>query len=167
MLKGAKDSAVKARTQAMNQMKVLTITAPVELRELLCGLEGLKLVARCIRFRPGGVVTPGAAAKYALRSLACRYQQLSEEINRVRTELSRVVSETAPVLTASLGISPDTAATLLVTAGDNLERLRSEAAFAALCGVSPTPASSGKTNRHRLNRGGNRWANAALCRLWL
>ncbi len=165
MLKGAKDSAVKARTQAINQMKALTITAPVELREALCGLEGIKLVARCAGFRPGAVVTPLSAAKYALRSLARRCRQLSEEINHIKTELSRLVAETAPALTEPIGIGPDTAATLLVTAGDNPERLRSEAAFAALCGVSPIPASSGKTNRHRLNRGGDRRANAALYRI--
>ncbi len=106
-----------------------------------------------------------AAAKYALRSLACRYSQLSKEIHDLRAELERLIQATAPALVNAFGIGPDTAASLLVAAGSNPGRLHSEAAFASLCGVSPIPASSGKTNRHRLNRGGDRQANAALYRI--
>ena len=106
-----------------------------------------------------------AAAKYALRSLACRYRQLSEEVHDLEAELTRLTRRASPTLVSMFGVGPDTAATLLVTAGSNPERLHSEAAFAALCGVCPIPGSSGKTNRHRLNRGGDRQANAALHRI--
>ena len=116
-------------------------------------------------FRPGRLDNPTAAAKYALRSLACRYRQLSEEIHDLKAELERLTLTASPTLVSMFGVGPDTAATLLVTAGSNPERLHSEAAFAALCGVSPIPASSGKTNRHRLNRGGDRQANASLHRI--
>ena len=165
MLKSAKDSAVKARTQAINQMQALVVTAPAELRETLDGLPAAALTARCKSFRPGRLDNPTAAAKYALRSLAGRYRQLSEEIHDLKAELERLTQTASPTLVSMFGVGPDTAATLLVTAGSNPERLHSEAAFAALCGVSPIPASSGKTNRHRLNRGGDRQANAALHRI--
>jgi len=167
MLKNAKDSAVKARTQAINQMKALVVTAPVELRETLDGLAAGALVTRCTSFRPGSLGDPAAAAKYVLRSLARRYRQLAAEIRDLEAELDRLTSQAAPALSGTFGVGPDTAATLLVAAGSNPERLHSEAAFAALCGVNPIPASSGKTNRHRLNRGGDRQANAALFRIVL
>ena len=109
------------------------------------------------------MATP-AADKLALRSLA-RHQQLTAEIRALDAEAARIITETAPALLQAFCVGPDTAAALLITAGDNPERLRSEPAFAALCGVSPLPASSGKTNRHRLNRGGDRRANAALHRV--
>jgi len=112
-------------------------------------------------------VAPLAAAKHALRSLARRHDQLNSEVEVIDSELVRLTSETAPALVEVFGVGPDTAATLLVTAGSNPQRLRSEAAFAALCGVNPIPASSGKTNRHRLNRGGDRQANRALHRIVL
>ena len=94
-----------------------------------------------------------------------RYYQLSKEIHDLKAELERLTRTAAPALVSVFGVGPDTAATLLIAAGSNPERLHSEAAFASLCGVSPIPASSGKTNRHRLNRGGDRQANAALCRI--
>ena len=165
MLKSAKNSAVKARTQAVNQMKALVVTAPAELREPLDGLGTNALAARCGNFRPGNLDTPTAAAKYALRSLARRYRQLSNEIQDLRNELQRLIRTTAPSLVEAFGVGPDTAADLLIAAGSNPDRLNSEAAFASLCGVNPIPASSGKTNRHRLNRGGDRQANAALYRI--
>ena len=165
MLKSAKDSAVKARTQAVNQMKALVVTAPAELRETLDGLATNALATRCRRFRPGRLHNPTAAAKYTLRSLACRYRQLNKEIEDLKAELERLIRMTAPALVKAFGVGPDTAAALLVAAGSNPDRLHSEAAFASLCGVSPVPASSGKTNRHRLNRGGDRQANAALYRI--
>jgi transposase len=165
MLKNTKDSAVKARTQAINQMKALVVTAPAELRETLDGLAVGGLAKRCSSFRPGPLGDPTAAAKYALRSLARRHRQLGAEIQNLEAELDRLTRAVAPALVGTFGIGPDTAATLLVTAGSNPERLHSEAAFAALCGVSPIPASSGKTNRHRLNRSGDRQANAALYRI--
>ena len=167
MLKCAKDSAVKARTQAVNQMKALVVTSPAELRETLDGLSATALAARCKNFRPGRLDDPTAAAKYALRSLACRYHQLSKEFHDLEAKLERLTQKAAPALVSVFGIGPDTAATLLIAAGSNPERLHSEAAFASLCGVNPIPASSGKTNRHRLNRGGDRQANAALYRIVL
>ena len=162
MLKIARDSAIKARSQAMSQMKSLLVTLPAELRETLDDLPVSKLARRCAGFRPGEVSTITSAAKFTLRSIARRRQQLSDEISALDSELARLTEETAPELVQAFGMGPNTAATLLVTAGDNPERLRSKSAFAALCGVSPIPASSGKTNRHRLNRGGDRRANSAL-----
>ena len=167
MLKTAKNSALKARTQAINQMKALIITAPAELRQTLEGLTKGTLITRCVGFRPGDLVTPMTAAKHALRSLARRYRHLTSEIEDLESELDQLTLMTAPALVEVFGVGADTAASLVVTAGDNPERLKSEAAFAALCGVSPIPASSGKTNRHRLNRGGDRQANAALHRVVL
>ena len=165
MLKTAKDSAIKARTQAINQMKALVITAPAALRESLEGLAAGALAAKCKSLRPSPMVNPTAAAKYTLRSLACRHRQLSEEINELEAQLQALTKTAAPALVGIYGVGPDTAATLLVAAGSNPERLHSDAAFAALCGANPLPASSGKTNRHRLNRGGDRQANAALYRI--
>ena len=167
MLKSAKDSAVKARTQAVNQMRALVVTAPAALRETLDGLTATALAARCKSFRPGRLVNPIAAAKYTLRSLACRYLQLSKEIHELQVQLERLAGMANPALVSIFGVGLDTAATLLISAGSNPQRLRSEAAFASLCGVNPIPASSGKTNRHRLNRGGDRQANAALHRIVL
>ena len=165
MLKSAKDSATKARTQAVNQMKAVAITAPAELREKLDGLGAGALAARCRSFRPGRLDNPTAEAKYTLRFLACRYRRLSEEIQDLKAEFQRLILTAAPALVNSFGIGPDMAAALLITAGSNPDRLNSEAAFASLCSVNPIPASSGKTNRHRLNRGGDRQANAALYRI--
>ena len=165
MLKSTKDSAVKARTQAMNQMKALVLTAPAKLREALEGLSAKALATRCAPLRPGRLASPSAAALYALRSMARRWLHLAAEIRDLHAELDRLTRSASPTLVAAFGVGPDTAATLLVTAGDNPQRPRSEAAFAALCGVSPILASSGKTNRHRLNRGGDRRANASLYRI--
>ena len=165
MLKSAKDSAVKARTQAINQMRALVVTAPVQLREHLAGLTAAALVTPCKSLRPGRLEGPTTAAKYALRSLARRYRQLSNEIKDLEAEIQRLTRTAAPALVDGFGIGPDTAATLLIAAGSNPDHLHSEAAFASLCGVNPIPASSGKTNRHRLNRGGHRHANGALHRI--
>ena len=165
MLKSAKDSAVKARTQAINQMRALIVTAPANLRESLDGLSVSDLVTRCRSFRIGHLRGPISAAKYTLRSLACRYHQLTGEISDLKAELANLIGTASPTLLDIVGVGPGTAATLLTTAGSNPERLHSEAAFAALCGVCPIPASSGKTNRHRLNRSGDRQANSALHRI--
>jgi len=97
-----------------------------------------------------------------LRTLARRWQQLQAELTQLDGQLQELVSAVAPALVALPGIGVDTAGQLLVTAGDNPQRLRSEAAFAHLCGTAPIPASSGRTDRHRLNRGGDRHANNAL-----
>jgi transposase len=162
-LRSARHSAVKARSQAANQLQALLVTAPETLRHRLRELPTKELVATCARFRPGddpdNVQT---ATKFALRSVARRHEALSKEIAELDTQLDRLVAEVAPGLISLPAIGTHHAATLLVVAGDNPERLKREASFANLCGVSPVEASSGKVVRHRLNRGGNRDANRAL-----
>ena len=163
-IKIAKDTAVKARTQAMVTLKTLVVTAPPELREQLDGLPRMALIERCAGLRPGSMTTPLAATKHALRSLARRWQQLQLEIKEHERYLTTITGVIAPAMVAAFGIGPDTAAEMLIVAGDNPERVRSEPAWAKLCGVCPVPASSGMTSRHRLNRGGHRQANSALYR---
>jgi transposase len=164
-LRVARASAIKARTQAINALKALLVTAPAELREQLRGLSTVRLVHTAAELEPGPVTTPVAAAMLGLRTLARRYQALSAEITTLDVELDRLTRTTAPKLLALFGVGADSAGALLVAAGDNPERLRSDAAFSMLCGASPIEASSGKTRRHRLNRGGDRQANAALHRI--
>ncbi len=163
-LRSARQSAVKASTQAANQLQaLLLVTAPEVLRHRLRKLPTKELVATCARLRPGD--DPGnieTTTKFALRSVARRHEALSEEIAQLDAQLDRLVAEVAPGLIRLPAIGTHHAATLLVVAGDNPERLRSEASFASLCGVSPIEASSGKVVRHRLNRGGDRDANRAL-----
>jgi transposase len=162
-LRGARRSAVKARVQAANLLQAMLVTAPEKLRHSLRGLPTKELVALTARFRLGGDPEDvEAATKFALRSVARRYQALSEEIAELDVWLERLVTEAAPELVCLPGVGTNHAATLLVLAGDNPERLKSEASFASLCGVSPVEASSGKVIRHRLNRGGNRDANRVL-----
>jgi len=121
------------------------------------------LITACARLRPAGeVADPEHATKTALRRLARRHQFLSEEISAADAELRTLVTAVAPGLTALPGVGTQVAGQLLTTVGDNPHRLHSEAAFAHLCGVAPIPASSGRTRRHRLNRGGDRAANNAL-----
>lgn len=163
-VKVAKDVAVKARTAAMISLKQVIVTAPPELREQLQDLPKMALISRCAGLRPGPVTTVPAAAKHALRSIARRWQQLNDEIKAHEKLLAQLTGQLTPQLAAAFGIGPDTAAELLIVAGDNIGRVRSEAAWARLCGVAPIPASSGKTTRHRLNRGGHRQANSALYR---
>jgi transposase len=156
-------SAQKARSQAANQLRALLVTAPADLRQQLRALTLTELVKTAAAWRPGR--EPGnhtTVVKHSLRSLARRHQQLTEEIRDLDKHLARLVTETAPDLIAVKGLGPLTCAALLVAVGDNPQRLRSESAFAHLCGAAPVPASSGKTNRHRLNRGGDRQANYAL-----
>jgi transposase len=164
-LRVARQTAVKARTQAINALKALLITAPHELREQLDGLPTSRLIRQAAALDPGTLTTPTAATMLALRGLARRCQHLDAEIGLLAGRLDQLTTTTAPTLRQLLGVGPDSAAALLIAAGDNPRRLRSEAAFAALCGSSPVEASSGKTVRHRLNRGGDRQANAALHRI--
>ena len=166
-LRVARRSAVKGRTQAINQLKALVLTGPAELRQALAGQTTRQLLATCRRLRadkrPAEAADPvTAAAKVTLRRLARRIAALTEEIDELDTELRPLVALTAPALMDVYGVGTEVAAQLRVTAGDNPERLRSEAAFAQLCGTAPLPASSGRTTRHRLNRGGDRHANFAL-----
>ncbi|MGH9120146.1 MAG: IS110 family transposase [Acidimicrobiales bacterium] len=166
-LRVARSTAIKARTQTSNAIKALVVTAPEALRETLRGLSTIQLVRTCARLRPGDLVSPTAATKVALRSLAIRHEALEAEVKDLDDRLDPLITETAPRLVALFGVGPDSAGALLVAAGDNPERLRSEAAFSMLCGSSPVEASSGKVIRHRLNRGGDRQANAALYRIVL
>jgi len=163
MLRVARSGAVKARSQAINQLKALLITAPAALREQLRHLSTTTLLATCAQLRPTvELADPEQAAKTALRRLARRHQHLSEEIADADAQLKTLVTAAAPQLLALSGVGVEVAGQLLVSAGDNPERLHSEAAFAHFCGVAPVPASSGRTHRHRLNRGGDRAANNAL-----
>ena len=165
LLKGNKDSASKSRTRAINQIKAILVTAPAVLREQLDPLANDDLMVTCTAFRVPLVDSPMAAAKKALRFLARRVLRLEREIAELLDDLDQRTQQACPGLRQTYGIGTDGAATFLVTVVDHPERLRSDAAFASLCGVSPLPASSGKTNRHRLNRGGNRQANATLHRI--
>lgn len=163
-IKVAKDTAVKARTSAIITLKALVVTAPPELGEELRELSKMILIERCLALRPGKIDTPLGAAKHVLRSLARRWRDLSAEIKEHELLLTQLTRAIAPQLVEAFGIGADTAAEVLIVAGDNPERIRTEAAWARLCGVAPIPASSGTTTRHRLNRGGHRQANAALYR---
>lgn len=168
-LRVARRSAVDQRADTQRQIKTLIVTAPDELRAQLPGLTVKQLITVCARMRldPADAAAPVTAVKIALRSLARRHQQLSAEITDLDEVLDPLVAAINPGLLAANGVGTDVAGQLLVTAGENHERLASEAAFAMLCGVAPIPASSGKTTRHRLNRGGDRQANAVLYRVVL
>ena len=167
MFKLAKASAIKARTQTINQLKAVLIAADPALREALTGLSNPILFRRCAELPPTTPNDVTSAAAYTLRLLAHRIRELTGEIRALERLITEAVAVHTPALLERPGIGPDSAAALLVTAGDNPDRLRSEASFAALCGVSPVQASSGKTHRRRLNRGGDRQANAALYRITL
>ena len=162
----ARRSAVKARTVAANQIDAVVVTAPEHLKDRLRALNTARTVEACARLRPDTDSDPVlAAAKQALRSLARRHQALTAEIKHLDAELRRLCERVNPALLGARGVGAETAVALLVAAGDNPDRMRSEASFAALCGTSPIEASSGPIVRHRLNRGGNRHANNALWRI--
>ena len=165
-LKVARDTAVKARTQAMLTLKSLVVEAPATLREQLASLKGKRALLRHLAaLRPAAPTTTVASAKTSLRALARRWLALDEEIKSHDAHLEHLVRRRAPAMVEAHGIGVGTAAEMLVLVGDNPERIHSEAALAKLCGACPVPASSGRTKRHRLNRGGNRQANAALHRV--
>ena len=162
MIRLARTSAVKARTQAANQIDALVTCAPQSLRSQLKGLSLRRLVERARRWRPGDIQDPLSACRATIKGLARRWSQLGAEIAGYDKQLLRLTRRVCPELLARTGVGFEVASSLLVAAGDNPDRLRSEASFAALCGVSPLDASSGQQRRHRLNRGGNRDANRAL-----
>lgn len=166
VLRVARNTAMRARTQAINALRSVIVTAPDELRDQLRGLPTTEVIEIATRFRPSANDL-NAATKQAMRSLARRYRYLDEEITELDTTIAELTAETAPQLLACFGVGPETASTLLVTAGTNPNRLKSEASFAMLCGVAPLPASSGPNTRYRLNRSGDRQANAALHRIAL
>ncbi|NEC89918.1 IS110 family transposase [Streptomyces sp. SID12501] len=174
MFKLAKVSAVKARTQAINQLKAVLVIADPALRERLSSLGNAELFRTCARLGlcdGGGDEDAVAQATHmTLSMLAERIEQLTGQIDELNRRLTRLVERHAPQLLVPVGIGPDSAVTLLITMGDNPERLSTEASFAALCGVSPVEYSSGRRSTRRLNHGGDRQANAALHRIvftWL
>jgi transposase len=158
----ARRGAVQARTAAINTLHQMIITAPMRLREQLQPLTRRAQIATCARFHAKDLTDPARATRLALRRLARRIGHLTSEINEAEHDLTELVAELAPQLLAEPGVGPISTAQLLITAGDNPDRMTSPASFAALCGTTPIPVSSGKTNRHRLNRGGDRQANCAL-----
>jgi len=165
-LQVARRGSVKARTQAANQLRDLIVTAPEVLRARLAGLAAPQRVELAARFRPGDLTSPAEGAKAAMAAVARRHQALTAEITQLDASLEALLEHAAPAgFLTKKGVGPVVAAALLVTAGDNPGRLRTEASLAALCGASPVDASSGKQRRHRLNRGGDRQANSALWRI--
>jgi transposase len=168
-LRVARRSAVRQRADVQRQMHTLVVTAPEPVRARLRGLRAAALIAAyaVIDIDLTQAEQPTTATMLALRTLARRHRQFTKEIADLDTVITPLVQTINPKLTALNGVGPDVAGQLLVTAGDNPDRLHSEAAFAMLCGVAPLPASSGRTNRHRLNRGGDRQANTALYRITL
>lgn len=165
VLRVARGGARKDRVRALNQLRSLVCTAPEELRRELRGLSVFRLVNKAAGLRPAERTDVTGATRLAMRSLARRVRAIDAEIAEIDAVLRPLIATTAPDLVERPGVGPDTAGALLVAAGDNPHRLRNEAAFAHLCGVSPLDASSGKQQRHRLNRGGDRQANAALWRI--
>lgn len=163
-LRVTRRGAVKARTAALNQLHDLIVTAPDDLRSHLSGLGRQKLLDHCqhLTVDDTRLDDPAEATTAALVAVTARILALTAEIKLADRRLKPLVTTTAPTLSALFGVGPDVAGQLLTTAGDNPDRLRSEAALAHLCGVAPLPASSGRTDRHRLNRGGDRAANNAL-----
>jgi transposase len=167
VLRVARRAAVAHRADTQRRIRALIVTAPEGLRATLRTLPLSELLATCTAMRPdrARLAEPVQATKRALRVLARHHATLTEEIAELDTDLAALVAEIHPRLLEVLGVGTDIAGQLLVTAGANHDRLHTEAAFAALCGVAPIPASSGRTQRHRLNRGGDRDANCALWRI--
>lgn len=182
-LRIARSGAIKARTMAFNQLKDLRLSAPQQLREELSELT-LPALARTVTAwtlpapasparagaRPGPrplehLADPTTATRLAMRTLGHRVTELDAEIAALDTDLDALVAATAPTLISLFGVGTDIAGQLLVTAGDNPERLRSESSLARLLGIAPIPASSGNTTRHRLHRGGDRHGNCAVYRI--
>jgi transposase len=163
VLRVARTNAVRARAKAYAALQDLLVTAPAALREQLTGLYKSRLIQACEQLpEPESPSTPTDAITMAIKSLATRCGDLDAEAARLKHHIDTLTATAAPELRAVYGVGPDTAATLLAAIGDNPDRISSDAAFAKLCGVAPVEASSGKTIRHRLNRGGNRDANRAL-----
>lgn len=166
LVKIARDTAVKAHTTAIITLKAVLVTADQELRDELEPLTDFKLVTACAELDGSGdLADPAVAMRHTLAALARRWFDLHEEIKAHSKHLEVLTRAAAPQMLDAFGVGLDIAAQMLITAGDNAGRVRNEAAFAKMCGVAPIPTGSGKTSgRHRLNRGGNRQANAALYR---
>ena len=164
VLKVCRKTAVAARRVALQLIHNTIVCAPDELRDVLRTMTRMQLIRTLAAWRPDLSDYRNLASAYriALKSLGRRYLELHDEIADLDVMIGAIVDELAPALVARNSIGHESAAQLLLTAGDNSERVHSEASFAALCGVNPVPASSGKVTRHRLNRGGDRAANSAL-----
>ncbi|WP_235916737.1 IS110 family transposase [Antrihabitans cavernicola] len=164
MLTVARNSAVKARSVALVQLQSVLVTAPASLREQITVTGIRRQAAVCGKFRPdiARLSDPVQAAKLTLKTLAQRITELDTEIAALDSHLETLVADVAPTLVSRTGIGAGHAAQFLITAGQNVQRLHSEAAFARLCGAAPIPVSSGRTDRMRLHRGGDRQANRAL-----
>ena len=164
VLKTCRKTAMAARRVALQVIQMNIISAPDELREQLRCMTRMQLIRTLAAWRPDvtGFRNVAIAYRITFKSLARRYLELHDEIADLDVMISAIVDDLAPELISRNSVGYQTAAQLLITAGDNPERLKSEASFAALCGASPIPASSGMTRRHRLNRGGDRAANSAL-----
>ena len=164
VLRLTRSTAVRARTKALQVLRHHIVSAPEQLRDQVRNLSRTQLVRTCAAWRPDtdGSRDPAVATRIAMKSLARRILELNNEIADLDTVIEPLVADLAPQLLAEPGIGIESAGQLLVTFGDNPERIQSEPAFAMLCGVAPLPASSGRTQRHRLNRGGDRHANSAL-----
>ncbi len=163
-VKVARDGAVKNRTAAFSQLRDLITAAPAGVHDELIGLTARGRVTRSLAMRPdiARIHEPLHATRYALRALARRIKDLDTEIDAADKILTKLTRQAAPSLIAMRQVGPQIAAQLLISAGQNIERMSSEATYAKLTGVAPLPASSGKKTRHRLNRGGDRQANSAL-----
>jgi transposase len=168
ILRTGRSSAVKAHTAAVNQIKGLLVSAPDSLRAKYRGLRTPALITTLCRARPSGhLADPEYVCLLTMKSLALRCQSLATEIATADTALQEILNAYAPLLCDLPGVGTEVASQMLVTVGDNPERVGNEAQFASLVGVAPIPASSGKTTRHRLSRGGDRNANLALHRIVL
>jgi transposase len=164
VLVACRKTAVTARRIALQMIHNTIVSAPDALRDQLRVLTRMRLVRTRAAWRPdlSAYREVEAAYRISLKSLARRYLELHDEIADLDSMIAAIVDELAPGLVARNSIGRTGTAQLLLTAGGNPDRMQSEASFAALCGLSPVPASSGKTVRHRLNRGGDRAANSAL-----
>jgi transposase len=158
---------VAHRTRIINQIRAIIVTSPDHLRERLDPLPTHQLIEVCARFRPGSDITdPTIAAKHSLKTLARQHSQLGADVEHLTTLMTAIVTGHAPrSMLEMTGVGPIVASDILIAWGSDPDRITSEAAFAALCGVSAVEASSGEHVRHRLNRGGDRQANAALYRM--
>ncbi|MCO4236759.1 IS110 family RNA-guided transposase [Pseudarthrobacter raffinosi] len=163
VVRAARISAMKARTIAVNQIKGILVSAAEPLRSKYRGMSSVQLIPALERSRPAGTLTdPEYATAMVLKNLATRYRNLDREISQADDQLAEILAVHAPMLCDLPGVGTEVASQLLVTVGDNPERIGNEAQFAALTGTAPIPASSGKTTRHRLSHGGDRAANAAI-----
>ncbi|RZG12155.1 IS110 family transposase [Pseudoalteromonas sp. CO342X] len=158
----ARKSSVKSKTQAINQIRALLVTAPEHIRQQCYVPSSYRCITACKALEMNSVNVLEETLISMLQLLAERWMMLSQELKTIDKKLKALTNSAASTLLEQYGVGSYVAATLLVAAGDNPERLKKESSFAALCGVSPLDASSGKKQRHRLNRGGARDANNAL-----